>query len=123
MGERRGKPISETHWTVLENEKKEFQLCSGEKNGFIGNARILWRFRRKKNKNKNQALGSDDGDRLLRTQRERWAGFTEQACSEWGTDCSEIQSFSQSDLRVGRGGEGLGGERGGRGWAWGRGDF
>lgn len=57
-------------------------------------------------KKKKQALGSDDGDRLLSTQRERRAGFTERACSEWSTDCSEIQSFSQSDLRERRGGEG-----------------
>lgn len=83
----------------------------------------MWRFRREKKKKK-QALGSDDGDRLLRTQRERRAGFTEQVCSsEWGTDCSEIQSFSQLDLRERRRGEEQGGELGGRGWSWGRGDF
>lgn len=61
--------------------------------------------------------------RLLATQRERRAGFTDQACSEWGTDSSGIQAFSQSDLREGSGGEGPGGKRSGRGRAWGRGDF
>lgn len=46
-GKRRGKPISETQDCSLER-KKESQLYSGGKDGFIGNARILWRFRRKK---------------------------------------------------------------------------
>lgn len=55
-----------------------------------------------------KALGFDDGDRLLHTQRESRAGLSELARSEWGTDCSVIQSFSQSDLRAG---EGRGGER------------
>ena len=72
---------------------------------------------------KNRQLDQMTAHRLFATQRERRAGFTDQACSEWGTDSSGIQAFSQSDLRERSGGEGPGGKRGGRGRAWGRGDF
>ena len=44
---------------------------------------------------KNRQLDQMTAHRLFATQRERRAGFTDQACSEWGTDSSGIQAFSQ----------------------------
>lgn len=47
-GENRFPKLKTQDW--FDEGKKESQLCAGGKDGFIGNARILWKFRRRRKK-------------------------------------------------------------------------